>query len=413
MDKETKIILSVFLFFLLLIFRGLRKKYWGVCNYIFSVYAFSLFFSIILYRLNFLFEDEIPSEITIRSALVFCILLFLFLSPFYRPRPCIEAISRPSYVNKIEVAGSITSIVLIFACLLISPIVVRNMSMDFSALRAGDGLRFQTSFIEGIGLKILDILSPLSYYLLVTFFYSVSRIRGRKRIDFMLLIASLSAPYYGLLYGGRTQVIYWLLAFLFCCFLFRPYMEQETKRMIIRVAIVFFAVLFCYLAISTISRFSESILTTEGSLLLYIGQPFLYFSDFLETYTPDNVELGRVLPFTSYILNGPFDLEQYRMEIWTNSGRDIGIFYTFLGDLFVDIGMVGIICYLVIYNLLARILLKSGSLDYPKLLMLTTLILMPLHGLFYYSYWKMQVSFCIILVLFYCLSFGKKTDVQS
>ena len=101
-----------------------------------------------------------------------------------------------------------------------------------------------------------------------------------------------------------------------------------------------------------------------------------------------------------------WNLDDYRDMIWSYSGMNIGVFFTFLGDLLVDLGYMGMFIFVILFSLLSTWVCKSanneGTIMLSRLLIILVLLLMPLQGIFYYSYYKVNMGYYIVGSLIYC-----------
>jgi hypothetical protein len=112
-------------------------------------------------------------------------------------------------------------------------------------------------------------------------------------------------------------------------------------------------------------------------------------------------------------------LEDYRDIIWADSGLNIGVFFTFLGDLLIDLGHIGMIIYVLLFYLLSTFVCRAanqdGTIRLSRLLVILILYLIPLQGIFYYSYYKINIGYFVVITLIMCtmLRFSIKTHYES
>ena len=401
----------VFCFFVFLLFIS-RKKFLMISTYLIAVYVFSLLSSIILYNSNFQFQYQYA---TLLPSIIFCIMLFLYFFPFFKKEFKIEASSAPDFVRRFSFVGYGISILLIIGCFLLLPKIQEAISFGLvesrqSMYREEDVFTAYT-ITEHLGHSILRWLSGLSYAILIMFLYAVSFIKKKSLLKCLLLLSSLSATYLGLLVGGRTNLIYWVLFFFFCLILFWHYLTKIKKRIVSIATVAFFSILGSYFIFISVTRAELSHDSkTYDFLISYAGQSYLNFCYFFENMNYHPYSLYRIFPLTSNVLFGRFNLREYRDLIYSNTQMDIGIFYTLLGDFYVDMGLIGMFLYSIIYFLIAKRLMKRKIFNLSNLLILGILYQIPLHGVFYYSLWKMESTFCVIIVLLISkyLSSGKK-----
>ena len=179
-----------------------------------------------------------------------------------------------------------------------------------------------------------------------------------------------------------------------------------------------------FIAAVTIARFAAIDIANDSgtfdSLLTYSGQSFVNFNYFFCNYQVHDIHLDRIFPLTNYFIWHPgWNLEDYRDTIWSYSGLNIGVFFTFLGDLLIDLGHIGMIVYVLIFSLLSnyvcRRAIQDDTLPLSRMLIVLILYLMPLQGIFYYSYYKTNIGYFIVgtLIISWILSHRIKTKYAS
>jgi oligosaccharide repeat unit polymerase len=371
----------------------------GISSYLIAVYAFSLFFSIWLY--NF---DSKYQHASFLPSIIFCASLLLYFVPFFKKELKIEATTNPKFVKHFCIVGYGLSIILIIGCLLLLPKIQETIAYGLvesrQSMYRGEDSFMPYTLTEHIGHSTVKWLGGLSYSILIMFFYALAFIKNKILLKALLILSSLSATYWGLLVGGRTNLIYWVLFFLFCLILFWPYLSKKSKRIIFIVSIVFFSIIGSYFIFISIERAERGHGGETGNFLkLYAGQSYLNFCYFYENMNYHPYSLYRIFPLTSNLLLERFDLREYRDLIYSNSKMDIGLFYTLLGDLYVDVGLIGMFIYSIIYFLITKRVMKRKRFTLSNLLILGVLYQIPLHGIFYYSLWKMESSACIIITI--------------
>ena len=396
----------VIVFFAFLLLYSIIGKKWGISTFLIAVYLITLLVALLITNI-FRFYTESKE-----ASIVFSTALFLFFLPYLRRAPTIKPLTNSATIKKAVSSGYFVSCVLLFLSVLILPAIVQSFRVGANDIRMGY-YTYHGNFITATAIHFIDIISPISYSLLTLSFYMFSFFDGYNKEKKIIFIASLAAPYYGILSGGRTQMIYWLLSLIFNYMLFRSYLPKQGKKQLIKFVSVVFVFIFIYFIRSTIDRFANSSLGTNDSLLLYMGQPYLNFCYFYEDFhRTASITLSRIFPLTDSIFNGVFDLQAYRDAMYSASGMDIGVFYTLLGDLFVDIGLNGMYIYAFIYMVLAFTVTRKKQIYLSDVLILGLLYLIPLQGVFYYSFWKRQVTFCALIVLIFTFFIKEKKTIE-
>ncbi len=388
----------VFSYFVIL-FLFVKKRFLGITSYLVGVYTFSLFFSVWLYKseLQFQHASFLPS-------VIFCLTLLLYFIPFFKKELRIVESTNSKFIRRFCLLGYVVSGVLLIGSLfLLSKIQeVFAYGLVNSRISMYRGVEIFNSYStkEHIGHSILKWLCGLSYSVMILFFYAASFIRKKVLLKSLLILSSLSATYLGLLVGGRTNLIYWVLFFIFCVIIFSPYLPKKSKRLIFLTSLVLFSLIGSYFIFITIGRAEYGHGGEAGLFLItYIGQPYLNFCYFLDNLHYHPYTLYRIFPLTSTTLLGRFNLADYRDLIEANSQMDIGIFYTLLGDFFVDVGLVGMLIYSIAYYVVAKRVMKRRVFNLSNLLIVGMLYQIPLHGIFYYSFWKIESSVCVLLTV--------------
>lgn len=378
-----------------------RARQYTIASYLIGVYTFSIFCSILLYQTSSNHEYQYTNFI---PSILFCVFLLFYFIPFFKKEFVIKSSDNRIFLRRFEIVSKGLSLILIIGCVFlftkIKEAIAYGLVDTRIAMYKDENVFTSYNIIEYVGHSILKWLSGLCYTILIMFFYAYSFIKKQYLLKVLLIISSLSAIYLGLLVGGRTNLIYWVLTFIFCLVLFWSYLSAKKKRSITIVSLVTLGLLFAYLIFISIGRAAVGHDgDTENFLLIYAGQSYLNFCYFYENLNFHQYTGYRIFPLTSSLIFGSFDLNEYRDLIMSQSGMNIGIFYTFLGDIFVDTGLIGVFLYSVIYFNVVKKVMKRKIFTLSDLLILGILYQIPLHGLFYYSFWKTESSACIILTI--------------
>jgi oligosaccharide repeat unit polymerase len=402
----------VFCYFIFLFFYT-KKKYTRIAIFLVAVYTFSILFSIILYN------SDIDYRYTSLSAsIVFCVTLLFYFIPFFKKDLKIDSTYDANFLKRFTIIGYCLSIILIIGCLFLLTKIQEAMAYGLVELRQdtvykGEEVLMNYSLIEHIGHSILRWLGGLSYSALIMFFYAFLYIKKKYLLKILLILSSLSTVYLGLLNGGRTNLIYWTLFFIFCLILFWSYFTPKKKKLILVITLVFLLVLSSYFIFITVKRVElGSGYGMSNFLISYIGQPYLNFCDFFDNMNYHPYTLRRIFPLTSSLLSGRFNLSDYRDLIFFKSNMNIGVFYTHLGDLYVDVGIVGMFLYSVLFFLISKKMMKKEVFSLSDLLILGILYQIPLHGIFYYSLWRMESTTCVLLTILIAKFLGLKKSVK-
>lgn len=390
-----------FIYFLsLLIINCYRTKTFNLGSFLLLLYAFSALLSVFLYSVDFLKYHDI--EIRLSSVIFYCVTLTIFFLPFMSgsQSKCYRVLLPD---KKLFYGISLFFIVInCLAILLLLKAMLVVLSIDPKTLReAGLYNVYSVNALEAIGMWILGHFSDFYVLLLVFFFYSRTYLKNPAWFNIMLLVASMSTIVNGLMSGGRTQTIYWILVFISCFLYFKGDMPKRVRKKVVLFSVALFSILTVYLVSVTMMRFSGSFSGATDydeafSLLDYAGQIFLNFNDFFANFEHKGYTLARIFPFMYDWLHATnFDLGVYKRSIQ----MDIGVFSTFLGDWYIDMGITGIVLYTIFYSAAAFFIRRNSlqnSLKFQQILLFFLIFQLPLNGLFYYSLYNKTAMISVI-----------------
>jgi hypothetical protein len=168
--------------------------------------------------------------------------------------------------------------------------------------------------------------------------------------------------------AGRSAVMYWLIGIAACYIFFGFVMSKKQKRKIIISIIPLLLLAVAYIVAVTMSRFGEikngGVSGFQGGLIGYIGQPFLNFCYFWDNFTPPYTFWQNVLPVTNNIILGDpvHGGVQVQKKLTMLTGYDLGVFYSFIGQIQTAVGKIPAILYCIILFFLSNIYLKRTKL---------------------------------------------------
>ena len=406
-----------FLYFMILAIYLIRKnKGIDICAFIVMIYAFSAFMSILLdifgiYNINGVYEKIAISPL---ATVTYCGLITLAVIPFRR----IRSLDLKEINMQKNWLADLLSWVLIFTFF----ITIFNTFTHLDTILQSDLKDVRDEVYSNTEqVKVTDIqwflalpetlFSQFSPVAILLYFANMATNRKSNLFNWLLLLSSLTPVVKAVLIAGRTQPIYWFLSFMALYILFRPMMEQQQRRKALMPFVVFGGIVGLFVAAVTVARFAMVDIANDtgtfDSLLAYSGQSFVNFNYFFTQYTVHGIHLDRIFPITNYFIWHPgWNLEDYRDMIWSYSGLNIGVFFTFLGDLLIDLGHFGMVVYVLLFYLLSTYVCRSaneeGTIRLSRMLVILVLFLIPLQGIFYYSYYKINTGYFVVGTLMVC-----------
>lgn len=388
---------AVLAFFAILLVRGIAKKYWFGSIYLIAVYLLMLLFS-----LGWLKENTELYRPTVVPSVVFCLMILLYFVPFFRVGNNLQltGFRDEAQKNRFIKLGFTISVIIILMMVAIAPAISNAFSIGLEDVRsdmyAEESEVFSGSVIERLGRYMLKWMANLCYPILIMFFYSVCFLKRNVLLKVFLFIASLSRVFFTMSVGSRSSVIYYLLFFIVCIILFYPYLGKRSRILTFSFASFFLVVIIGYFIMVSNLRAEY---TGNDYLLRYAGQSYANFCDYFDNLNWHANTLRRVLPLSSYLLGGKWSLAEYDLEVLNKTGMELGQFSTMMGTFFIDMGIIGLLVYSLIYNRVANFVMKSKVFDLTQLLWLGIIIQVPLHGVFYYSLHTVEASGAIIMTL--------------
>ncbi len=414
------VFIPVIYFFALFVFHLYRERSLGLGGLLLVLYGVSALLSIFLYQVEFL--RYIDVEIKLSSCLVYCGVLTLYFLPFMLfgqgqppPKVLLPNMKIFMWVSIFLIAVNLLAVVLVIKA------TVFVLGYDPKALRE-TGVRgvYALSTLESLGTWLLGHFSDFYLLLLVFFFYSRTYLKNSFWFNLLLLLSSMATIVNGFLSGGRTQLIYWLLAFIACFLYFKKDMQPRDKRRLTLGAIIIVGLMVVYMTVVTIARFnnifSDATDYAEAfSLLDYSGQSFLNFNDFFTNFDEQRYTFARIFPF----LHDWFAIDNFDLAVYKRSIKmDIGVFSTFLGDFYIDLGIWGIIIYTIIYlaiYIFSQVSKIHQSKKIQHIIMLFLLYQVPLNGVFYYSLYNKTASIAVIggLIIALLFRFSEQEEMEE
>jgi len=365
--------------------------------YINFIYLLIFLSAQIIYSLDYQNELKLTSNnLELKSGLFFIVIMAITTWPLKRLRDPLLL------VNKISVNKSFlvifNSIYLFYLALFLYTNIIQQESFFLNIFnKAGEirsdldfssDLRIGLNFFEKLESRLGIFLSKTSLLSLFLFFISFKDPEISALQKILFLIFSLIGSVDSLLIAGRTQIVYWLLDLGLFSYLFWKTYTGKKKYIFFLFLGVIFSLLISLNYIISFSRWDNNWLISN---LLYFGQAPFYLNDFFINFHNDEVFLHRIIAILQFI--NPFSLAQYRDEIYSNSGMDIGIFNFFIGDLIVDLGFFGTIIFAIVMNAILNVtIVKLNRNITPRLLMVfLTILTLYLYGIFYYPFWRIDM----------------------
>ncbi len=218
----------------------------------------------------------------------------------------------------------------------------------------------------------------------------------------MLFFASTTPILAGIQRADRTEPVYFALMLTYCIVFFRHSFTRKIKIVLGSVIGVVALIGVTYIGAVSIARFEDR---KNGnavtSIAQYAGQGYLNFCYFWENANTNEIATEREFPLLNHFIAKVDSNPDRRGERAAKQGFFISVFATFAGDILLDIGMVGLTLWIIMYAILTTLVIKyrdRRQYDISEVLALFFLASIPLFGIFYYRYFSWQIAFNYIVI---------------
>jgi len=416
-------VLVPFIYFTLLTLYWWKKhKGIDVCVYMSGLYAVSTFCAMLIVELGMLEQggvlfDEMDLELNIVPTILFLVFLTLSILPF----SLINAEDMKTIRNMSPFVLDVFCWMLI-ALSLLNLYLVADSTLD---ILGGDLDAIRQAHYEGIltpaqikaekmpfFLRLFYYLNTATLLALPLSFYFVCIQKDKPWwFNSLLFFASLSVPIAGIQAADRTEIMFYILMFLYCVFFFRKTISKKMKRWALILGTPFIFAILIYLVAVSQARFEKAEGGASASAIEYAGQGYLNFCFFWEKQNTDEIASEREFPLINHVL---FKIDSNAIRRDERSGKQgffISVFPTFVGDILLDLGAIGVSIWVIFFFLTGMLVIKSAhrtEFHIGEMLAIFVMAAIPIFGVFYYRYFAFTYSLMIILtVIMYVLSSRK------
>lgn len=381
------------------------------------MYTINSFLSIFVDKYNMLGLNYHPSLL---STIVYCGLLTLCWLPFSR--------YSNQNINKVKAISNTKALKIVAWVSFLWFVIYLYLSKDTLqlVLTGGDMLALRGMIYKGesinvgqglpvylhIPFTLANCLFGCSWIFIFLAFFSKFIQKLPNKYFLLFLLTSLSGPLAGIVGVDRSKTTYWIISMVINFLFFSKFMTRKQRTWVMSVLAIFVTGGLIYIANLTTARFDDydSVAGLSGSfsgILVYLGQSYINFCYFFDTFSPPYHTLAIIFPSFFYFVLGD-DLVggtvlQAHWDLLT--GYSTGVFYTFMGHIMIFAGFFVLVVFCVLYStisnsILKRNVLKGGTLH--SLFMYQALASVMALGLFVHYYASYILTFS--LVFFYCFT---------
>lgn len=427
------IFVPLFYFFLLLVVHYKKNgNNFDIACYILSIFSVSSFFSILYDTFKLRSNDSINYVISAEATFVYCVLITIGVLPFMlyphtkmaRMSPCKNPEILKFFAWVFFLWMFIYTIMSFDSLVKILTGNLGQMRMDhYNGL--GESKWFANyPFILRVPINLFLLSTGSAWILLFFGFYCISVQKLPFKYGLLYILASIVGIVRNVVSAGRSDMVYWLIGLGACCVFYYPYFSKKQWKSVKKYMYVLVGLFISYIFVATVSRFGEREMGTiggsEGGFITYAGQSFVNFCFFWDTYTCPIPTLELIFPFTYSALGISTEGGAVGMQHMLSlvSGYNLGVFYTYIGQIAVASHNVVAVIYCIFHSLISLYcgsrLKKNGTrliVCYFYLVLASVLFL----GLFshYYCFQAKTFSVFSFAMIILTLSSSGKTQRKS
>lgn len=375
------VVLNAVAFLLFFIFYQRKKKSIDVGSLFYFIYAASACGSVWYYT-----QDNIElyySNITLLPFIYLWISIGISLYPFQRlDSNCVKRLDDNGIkplLNGLSIAFAILSIPPLLSILSkfsLSMLIGNNLGMMYEA----DIDKSSLFFGSGLSKICFALIRRFENLIIILLFYQLSQKTKNKGIISGLLLSVSLFFIFKLASGSRGGIMGTFIAFFSMFIFLKNTFSAKLYRMMKMIGLVACSVIFVGVAVISISRFSYSVsvVSSEASLdrwiSQYLGEGMVRFNNTIWHLTEkmwgdqNFIFLKSLLGF-DVIENYDSFMRYYELKMTT----PVNVFYTFIGDFFLDYGFIGALILAYLFNFVLRKAIyaksKFSSVTVPQLML--------------------------------------------
>ena len=390
------------------------KKHQGfdICVFMSALYTITSLFAIIIVLGDMLGEggilfDRSDLKMDFLPTITYCALITISILPFSLIYGKDLKIIKPSMRFVIISIVAFLAMIALLNLYLVADSTIEILSGDLSTVRSDhyEGLLSPAQVkAETMPLivRFLYQFNQSTILALPLMFYYICFDHKPWWFIIGLLFISLSAPLAGIQSADRTEVAFYALMFFYCLVFFKPFISKKfIRRMIFAGLPVAIAALAYFIAVSQ-ARFEDREGGAGRSAVQYVGQGYLNFCFFWDKANSDLISAERELPLLHHFLFHVDNSPEQRAIRSGKQGFFISVFPSFVGDLLLDISLIGAIIWVLYYFIIVFLIIKKAhrtEIDIGEMLALFVMAVIPIFGIFYYRYMRYPHTFIILLTL--------------
>lgn len=274
-----------------------------------------------------------------------------------------------------------------FVVLTIMPFLSLLGRFSFSAFSGNAlGMMYESEgdkaamFFSGISKICFALIRRFEDLIAILLFYQLTRPRKKWILVGGLTCSVMLFLMFKLMSGSRGAVMSTFILLMSLTLLFKNVLSAEIYRKIKLVGLVFVVVMAVFVAYISISRFSYSVsvahseATMERWISQYLGEGMVRFNDQIWNLREQMFGSQNFVVLKNFLGLEPISNYDTLMRVYEVRLRlPINVFYTFIGDFFIDFGVLLTVPLVFLFRYLfskALYITKGGTVTIPQLMIL-------------------------------------------
>ena len=225
------------------------------------------------------------------------------------------------------------------------------------------------------------------------FFFVFLENKKDRIYAFLALMAYLVIVLYSYANAGRVGIVKLIFTFILVFILFRNNIDTVMRKKILKRGLIMFLFFVLMLGLITVSRYGASNMRLDivAWISLYLGEAPINFSQYL--WTVNNTMEGDNMFSMAKTLIGMDAITDVtlRREHWTSIlGIPNNIFYSWIGDVYLDIGRILTLFFCVVFcfclEMYIRKIMQQKSYNLFSILIMSMILLVFMFGFMYFPY---------------------------
>lgn len=271
------------------------------------------------------------------------------------------------------------------------------------------------SHLSSVGRFCNGIVSWFQFILPIAPFYLIQQ---KKRWYWIVLVTlgAVNPVLQGIIFGGRGALFQTFCVFAFNYILFKDSFAPKVRKRIIYVGSILLGIFVAVLVIMTIARASGDDDSALSGVFRYLGEGFVNFAEsgwYIKNHT-DGFSIFNGTGYTFLKDMSPYFEARDYVALENITHIRMYVYYTIMGDAFIDFNVFGGLFFLFILAQLFWICVKKHSNQFSSLILLNLYAKIGFNGIYCWAYmYYLDFVLFTLVIVFMMRSFENKTNTHQ